>query len=335
MARTPRKLVVDADNVGAYHCIQRCVRRAFLCGTDAETGKSFEHRREWIQRRLELLAGVFGVDVLAFAVMSNHLHVVLRNRPDVVSEWDDLEIARRWWLLSPQRWDEDGKPAEPTKHDLNALVAEEKRVAELRSRLSSLSWFMRYLAEGIARQANSEDDCTGRFWEGRYKCQPLLDEAAIVACMAYVDLNPIRAGLAKTPETSRFTSAFERIKAQVEATSATESLTEQAASAVTAKSAAASVQAARQEGGEEANSAEASAQQTNGQECPSSNDSLVTTAPMQRPRDHWLCPIQVAATDRAEAKVAQATVAYGRASARGCMSLRGPIIGGQPPICCN
>jgi REP element-mobilizing transposase RayT len=213
MARAVRAEVIDETQVGVYHCINRCVRRAFLCGQDPVSGRNFDHRKGQIQRRLEFLAGQFGIDVLGFTIMSNHLHVVLRNRPDVVAGWSDDEVARRWWMLFPQRRDNEGQPAGPEPHELAMLTADAKALEERRRRLSSVSWLMRCLCEGIARQANREDQCTGRFWEGRFKCQALLDEAAILACSVYVDLNPIRAGVAATPETSRFTSAFERIHA--------------------------------------------------------------------------------------------------------------------------
>ena len=216
MPRIPRKFVFDPTEVGVYHCINRCVRRAFLCGTDDLTGKCFDHRKVWIQQRLALLAANFGVDVLGFSIMSNHIHVVVRNRPDIVAAWSDDEVARRWWNLFPQRKDRDGRPAEPTDAELSMTTAIPKRLAEVRTRLSSLPWFMRTLVEPIARQANREDKCSGRFWEGRYLCQPLLDEPALAGCMLYVDLNPIRAGIAETPETSRFTSAYERILAMTE-----------------------------------------------------------------------------------------------------------------------
>ena len=144
--------------------------------------------------------------------MSNHLHVVLRTRPDWVDDWSDEEVARRWLAIFPRIKDENGAPVVDDDEGIRQIVRDTDRLGELRHRLQSVSWFMRCLNEFVAREANKEDNCKGRFWEGRFKCQALLDEAALVACMAYVDLNPIRAGLATTPEESDFTSIQERIQ---------------------------------------------------------------------------------------------------------------------------
>lgn len=211
MARVNRREVLSETDVQVVHCVNRCVRRGFLCGDDAVSGKNYDHRRLWIRNRLEFLAGVFGVEVLGFAVMSNHFHVVLRSRPDAVSEWSDAEVAKRWWNLFPSRRDEDGTAADPTEFELNAIVNDKVKLTEVRKRLGSISWFMRCTSEVIARRANSEDECTGRFWEGRFKATVLDSDEAVAACMAYVDLNPIRAGLAETLEDSDFTSGQERM----------------------------------------------------------------------------------------------------------------------------
>jgi REP element-mobilizing transposase RayT len=160
---------------------------------------------------LEFLASVFGVDCLTYTVLSNHLHVVLRSRPDVVASWSDQEVATRWLRLFPKRRNKDGTATEPNKAEIDMLINDPDVLAERRKRLSDVSWWMRCTAENVARRANREDECTGRFWEGRFKTQLLLDEASLLACAAYVDLNPIRAALAETPEESEFTGAKDRM----------------------------------------------------------------------------------------------------------------------------
>jgi len=206
-----RSAIVKDGVEGIYHCISRCVRRAFLCGRDPVTKKDYNHRKRWLYLRLIELADIFLIDVCGFAIMDNHLHVILRNRPDLSGSCSDQEIANRWWRLFPKRRNHLNQPETPTDFELECILGSESRVAELRKRLASISWFMRCLKENIAKKANEEDACTGRFWEGRFKSIALLDQAAVLTCTAYVDLNPIRAGLAKTPEASDFTSAKERI----------------------------------------------------------------------------------------------------------------------------
>ncbi len=206
-----RHEIYDPEEVGVYHCISRCVRRAFLCGKDPLTNRSFEHRRKWIRDRLTLLADIFAIEVIAYAVMSNHLHCVMRNRPDVAAKWSDKHVAERWRKLFPLRRKIDGSAAEPSKAEVEAIAGNKKMVQIYRARLSDISWFNRCMNENIARRANAEDECTGRFWEGRFKCQKVYEIGAILACSVYVDLNPIRAGIANTPEDSDFTSVQDRI----------------------------------------------------------------------------------------------------------------------------
>jgi REP element-mobilizing transposase RayT len=184
------------------------VRRAFLCGRDAYSGRDYEHRRAWIRERLRELAGLFAVEVEAYAVMSNHVHVVVRTSPGRARAWGDAEVALRWLaLFSGIRGGSGGRPGEA---EVAAFCRDRPKLETCRRRLADLSWFMRCLNEPIARRANREDECTGRFWEGRFKCQRLDDEGAALACMVYVDLNPVRAGMAGTPESSDFTSAQDR-----------------------------------------------------------------------------------------------------------------------------
>ncbi len=209
----PRSTYVQEGQEGVYHCFTRCVRRAFLCGFDALTGRDFSHRKAWVVDRLRYLAAIFAIEVCAYAVMDTHNHTVLRTRPDIAALWSDQEVATRWLTLFPRHRDPNGSPLPPDEQDIRALADCPERIAQLRRRLCSLSWFMGQLNEFIARAANKEDQVKGRFWESRFKCQALLDQAATAACMVYVDLNLVRAGKAATPEESDCTSIQERILA--------------------------------------------------------------------------------------------------------------------------
>jgi len=221
----PRKEYVKEGKEGVYHCFSRCVRRAFLCGRDPMTQRDFSHRKAWIVDRLRYLAAIFAIEVCAYAVMENHYHSILRTRPDIVATWSDLEVATRWITLFPHH---DGLKG-PREKKIAALIQNPARIAELRNRLCSLSWFMGRLNEFIARAANKEDSVKGRFWESRFKCMDLLDEAAVAACMVYVDLNPIRAGLASMPEDSDFTSIQARIRAWAKETQEAEDIPDSSA----------------------------------------------------------------------------------------------------------
>ena len=207
----PRKLQISLDATPFYHCVSRCVRRAFLCGEDSVSGRSYEHRRHQIEHDLLRLASIFCIDIAAFAVLSNHYHLVLHVNRDRARNADAKDIVRRWHqLYKPKEVSQkfiNGEPLEPHEHkQLDALID------TWRKRLHDISWFMKVLNENIARRANKEDECTGHFWESRYKSQALLDEKAVLSAMTYVDLNPVRAAMATTPESSDHTSIKLRIE---------------------------------------------------------------------------------------------------------------------------
>jgi REP element-mobilizing transposase RayT len=189
------------------------VRRAFLCGTDHYSGRNYDHRKDWVRNRLIELSEIFAIEVCGYAVMSNHLHIIIRNRPDLRDGFSNREIAERWRKLYPKQFNSESSES-IREQALRTLMGDPERIATLRARLGSISWFMKSLSEPIARRANREDGCKGRFWEGRFKCQALLDEAAILACMSYVDLNPIRAKIAETPEESPYTSVHDHVEAR-------------------------------------------------------------------------------------------------------------------------
>ncbi len=200
-----RSTKIDLSATPYYHCMTRCVRRTFLCGRDSQSGQDYSHRKGWIVDRLKQLTEVFAIHLCAYAVMSNHYHLVLWVNDNAAQRWTDEEVFQRWQQLFPF----DAKQVATLGYSQSEI---KQKIALWRQRLSSISWFMRCLNETIARLSNKEEDVTGRFWEGRFKSQALLDEGALLAAMAYVDLNPIRAKTVMTPEDAEFTSIYERIQ---------------------------------------------------------------------------------------------------------------------------
>ena len=208
-----RKETVSLTEPGVYHCTNRCVRGFYLMGKDPETGEDRSHRKKWIAEWVKFLLRIFPAQVLALIVMDNHFHVIFYIDPRKVDTWSDWEVARRGLLLYPGMRGL-GEPPEPAPEDIARVLEDPERIARLRLRLKNLSVLMAALDENIARRANVEEGCTGRFWEGRFKCTNLQDEAALIACMAYVDLNQVRAGLVDRPELSEFCSLCDRVIAR-------------------------------------------------------------------------------------------------------------------------
>ncbi|WGY47473.1 transposase [Vibrio sp. ABG19] len=208
---TARSQLICPDITPYYHCVSRCVRRSFLCGEDPLTGVSYSHRREWVEQRLLSLATIYCIQICAYAVMSNHYHLVVYIDKQSALALSEQQVIERWSIAHHL-------PAiiQRFQHGQVTTKAEIETCYEIieiwRTRLYSLSWFMRELNQHIATHANREDHCTGRFWEGRFKSQALLDEKALLAAMAYVDLNPVRANAAPTPEQSDYTSIKIRLE---------------------------------------------------------------------------------------------------------------------------
>ncbi|MCH5377849.1 MAG: transposase, partial [Planctomycetes bacterium] len=212
MPTHPRNAIYREGEIGIYHCWSRCVQRAHLCGQDTYTGMDFHYRRPIIEALLKYQAGIFGVDLANYNVLSNHMHLVVRTRPDVVDTWDDERVAKRWKLAWP-KWDGHRWMREPTEEEIQELLVDKKKLATARRGLSSLSWFLARCKEPLARHFNQEMQTLGHFWEARFGSREIMDEAALLACMIYVDTNQIKAGMAKSLEESECSAIAARLKA--------------------------------------------------------------------------------------------------------------------------
>jgi hypothetical protein len=168
----PRKEQVSLDATPYYHCVSRCVRKAFLCGIDHTNDVSYEHRRGWLEEELIKQSQVFAIDIAAYAIMSNHYHAVLHINKAKASSWSFVQVIERWHSLYKgnvlsQRYMSGQKMLEAEIEKL------EETVKKWRERLMDLGWFMGRLNEKISRQANCEDHCTGHLSSSPSMASPL------------------------------------------------------------------------------------------------------------------------------------------------------------------
>jgi hypothetical protein len=199
-----RSQLVDPHVTPWYHCISNTVRGAFLLHSVSD------HRKRWIQTRLEELAAIFSIEVAGYAVLDTHLHLLVHIHLRRAKRWSKREVLQRWARLFPPRGP-DRKPLRSIDKWIKSKISDHKFVNTARKRLVDLGWFMKSLKEPLARQANQEDGTHGAFWAARYKSIAILDEEALLATCAYIDLNPFAAGCAKLPELARYTSLVARL----------------------------------------------------------------------------------------------------------------------------
>jgi hypothetical protein len=209
---TPRKYLVDPNVPLFYHLVSRCVQSTTLCGIDPITGKDCSHRKQWLFDRLNFLVQYFAVDLYGYAIMDNHFHLALYHNPKAHLLWSASQVADRWLAISPPRaWKDNEVTPEMVAAAKQALIDDDARLLHVRKQLGSMSTFMKFLKQGIARRANLERGTAGHFFEQRFWSGALVSERAILSCMAYIDLNPVRALIVRTVEDIRHAGIRDRL----------------------------------------------------------------------------------------------------------------------------
>jgi REP element-mobilizing transposase RayT len=219
MSRKTRGSLINPKEVTIVHAVAKTARNLFLLGEDLATRTHNSHRKAWIVDILEFQSSLMAIDLLDFCVMDNHIHQVLRSRPDVVKKWTDREVARRWLTLCPKskkRQKVDDKvqyvPIPPKESEIETLAKNKKRIKKIRAQLSSISWWMRLCCQKVAQRANREDGGSkGPFWKGRFHATVIEDLAYLLGCCLYVDLNAVQAAMAQGIDDYDYTSAKIRL----------------------------------------------------------------------------------------------------------------------------
>ncbi|MFM7518028.1 MAG: hypothetical protein ACKO3V_13880 [Pirellula sp.] len=219
MSRKTRRSLIDPDQVTIAHVVAKTARNLFLLGVETQATDYNSHRKDWIVDILEFQSSLMAIDLLDYCLLSNHIHQILRSRPDAVKEWTDEEVARRWLNLCPKSkkclkvGDKVHRvPIPPKETQIQALANNEKKIKDIRERLSSISWWMRLLCQKVAQRANFEDGGSmGPFWKGRFHSTIIEDTDHLLGCALYVDLNAVKASMARGIDDYKYTSAKVRL----------------------------------------------------------------------------------------------------------------------------
>ena len=207
MARMNRRNLVDLSECSCYHVISRCTRQLQLLGSCTA---SRAERKGLLLKQLERVANFTAVGVAGWAVMDNHLHLLLKVDAEAARGWSDREVARRWLGLHPAR---DGyfRPVAVSDEQVDSFVSDTDQVVKMRERLMSISYFMKEIKQELTQRINKLEDTVGSLWAGRFKCKRVTDEAQLLTTLAYIELNPFAAGACKTPEAGKHTSLAARL----------------------------------------------------------------------------------------------------------------------------
>ena len=198
----PRALLVDPEVALFYHLNSKCVRGAWLFGKRGK--KNYKHRKEWVEKRILQISQWYAVEVYTYVVMDNHLHILIFFDPKACEYWSAHEVAFRWFKMFPPR---NGKFDKAVAKLMDNPELLEKR----RYQLGSMSEFMKHLKGPIAARANKEDGVKGHFFAERFYSGAIIDEESTLAAMSYIDVNPVRAKIAKTLEATKHGAVQERL----------------------------------------------------------------------------------------------------------------------------
>jgi len=211
MARSPRSEYLNPDESAYAFIICRSARTLLITTCDRSNSTADAHRVDFIENLIRLFARYFCISVHSHAVLPNELRLVLGTHPDVVQTLDDAEVARRWLMLCPTLRSTTPPSSEPAENEIIAMCADSPNIAQIRLRLSDISWFMRLLQQRITLFCNREDKLTGRLWTDRYRSVVLLGNVAKLLAMANVDLGAVCIDPDKPFSISEFTSALLRL----------------------------------------------------------------------------------------------------------------------------